>query len=1021
MQLDSYYYNDEPKTEFSIRAQAPHPAFISKSMVRKDIVVGNFNQYFYTEVGENEEGNVYIKFDRGSGKIYGRIVEKDRDEGQGWMNKIILPDENHNEIQYNYYNRNIFYGQKSTHLCRYGCYLIIKIEPNFSDDYYKNDKIIYPMTLSIKAGDAKSIITTQDDRPVVSIPLNEFIVGNALANEKEFEIFYSLIIPYDCEVINIEFLCESSYLYVNVGDKKPKINDYDFHYQVMEKYGILKINKTEILEKLKKNEVDSIKNVQLTLAIGAKYLDDGVSAKYSFRIRALRSNKIDLISLTIDQETLCKVKGTKDNCYFFISENRILDEQNNIFFHAINLPNVEFNYYASEVSKDIITNGDNAEIESYLPKKDNCKWSNNNSRANYLYIDNSEIQDKNNSYILLNLEVYMPYNNNEETITLLHTFYSYKGTILPNPYRMQLFLVNNNNLNELIFKFDNDGDDLIIRLRSVSGKGSVYWDKSDNIQINGNNINLLSDSDSDEENIYYYFNNPGDIVSLTLGKDKKDRFPLHFKNENQNIEKNNSNELPGFGFLCFYEKTVQNLNKYNYNFLNFGANSIYNFRHSDFPFMFYARIPDTEHTFDVNIKLISKTKKYLSNNMDQGEELEIEIPLYDKYKINATILKEEEVYLKNIDPTKIKMTNGKYDPIDNIFKIQFTSEKIKSCKVDGNNYVFIVIDKGTDQTLYNDITMEISLLSSNEDSYITEINKYIYGKIPKDEKKYSRYELSRVSNFYKYMRIEFSANNNNIYFTLNNFQLGEKISNIKFKENNYNLVSKTYSNGKTVTIIEFVDNKITSVFLSIFNEKNDESSNFVFKYDISDQNNFINITTVDNSIEATYEQNRSTLDITLPFIEPKLPGAKVNYIIKLIEDKDYSKNESLKTISLIDSSVNKVYKISNPQTNKKITLTEINKNTIYYVAINAYVETNTYNESFSYSYLNNPTKYENKTESKTTVIILGSVFGGVGLIGLVFLIYCLVLKKGNLIKSSKLEKLTKKMNPNSNGELIVND
>jgi hypothetical protein len=212
------------------------------------------------------------------------------------------------------------------------------------------------------------------------------------------------------------------------------------------------------------------------------------------------------------------------------------------------------------------------------------------------------------------------------------------------------------------------------------------------------------------------------------------------------------------------------------------------------------------------------------------------------------------------------------------------------------------------------------------------------------------------------MRIEFSANNNNIYFTLNNFQLGEKISNIKFKENNYNLVSKTYSNGKTVTIIEFVDNKITSVFLSIFNEKNDESSNFVFKYDISDQNNFINITTVDNSIEATYEQNRSTLDITLPFIEPKLPGAKVNYIIKLIEDKDYSKNESLKTISLIDSSVSKVYKISNPQTNKKITLTEINKNTIYYVAINAYVETNTYNESFSYSYLNNPTKYENKTE-----------------------------------------------------------
>ena len=66
--------------------------------------------------------------------------------------------------------------------------------------------------------------------------------------------------------------------------------------------------------------------------------------------------------------------------------------------------------------------------------------------------------------------------------------------------------------------------------------------------------------------------------------------------------------------------------------------------------------------------------------------------------------------------------------------------------------------------------------------------------------------------------------------------------------------------------------------------------------------------------------------------------------------------------------------------------------------------------------MKNPTQ-DKKEESNTKVIILGCVCGGVGLIGVIFLIYCLVLKKGNLIKSKKLEKLTGKINSNSNGEM----
>ena len=74
----------------------------------------------------------------------------------------------------------------------------------------------------------------------------------------------------------------------------------------------------------------------------------------------------------------------------------------------------------------------------------------------------------------------------------------------------------------------------------------------------------------------------------------------------------------------------------------------------------------------------------------------------------------------------------------------------------------------------------------------------------------------------------------------------------------------------------------------------------------------------------------------------------------------------MKTISLIESKVSKVYKISNPKDNSFITLREIYKNKIYYVAINLEVIYDNYNELFSYSYLNNPTNYTNITiEDKT--------------------------------------------------------
>ena len=167
-------------------------------------------------------------------------------------------------------------------------------------------------------------------------------------------------------------------------------------------------------------------------------------------------------------------------------------------------------------------------------------------------------------------------------------------------------------------------------------------------------------------------------------------------------------------------------------------------------------------------------------------------------------------------------------------------------------------------------------------------------------------------------------------------------------------------------------------------------------------------------LDTTQDKNRSIMNISLSQIQNITKGNKVNYIFKLFKNNSADKNEKFDSIALTDTKAIRIYKksITYPPPNDNIvTLTDIHNDTDYFVIgiVEVLVGAN-YKELFSYLCLE---KKEEKKESNTKVIILCSVLGGVVLIGVIFLIYCLVHKKGNLIKSKKLEQLTKKMNSES--------
>ena len=1007
IELDSQFYSEEPLIQLNIKSKEEIPSIISKTILRRDIIIGNYYQYYFAEIGKNEEGYVNINYDYGGGNVYGRIVKKNSDEGEGWMKKFILPNEKNNQLKYDYYNKKIYYNLEHTQNCDYGCFLFLKIEPNFSDEYFRNENIGYPISLYINSFDASTSALTQDLINSIDIQINEYIIGDTKPISGRFNDFYNFFIPYDCEEINFEFIGDSTFIFINLGNTKPNIDLSDFSLNEIGKNNILKITKNEILNKIGTTET-SIKNVQLTIAVGANYFDNGNTSLYSFRIRALRKDEIEIIPLTNEQQTICDIQGKTGNCFFFIPHHLKIDEQNNFFFHALEIPNVEFNYYAYEVDKNIITNRDYEKIKNIISNKENAKWSNKDSIGNYIYIDNSEITDKENGvYILLNLEVKAPSKIDDEKtiITLLHTSYSYKAFILPNPSTPQLFLLNNHNSNEIYLNFEPYKENLIIHIKSITGRGKVFWDLSDEIQIN------YKENNSENEN--FYLNYPDESISLTIGN--SEIFPLHFINTNKIIK--NTNNQPGFGFYIYYERESKIQNYHN---LLYGQSSLISFKDTDFPFIFYTKLLDKSHEVNINIKFNSLKSKPSSNYL-KIEETENEIPLYDEFIINGLVLNEEFIYKKksssDLIPDFSKAINGLYDPTEKIIRIQFTPDLINNYKVDGNNYLYINITKGNNNNkIYTETKIECNVFPSNNEGYFSTMNAYINGKIPYEQKGYIRYELKRINSMYKYMRIEFAANSEKIDFSLNNFKSLEDINKINFYKNNTDFVSNEFYNGKAVIIIKLNEDDIKGVYLSVFNVQNShinnekKLSNFIFKYQINENNDFIKIKPQDNAVHFNY--TRGAVNLILPDIDGISSLDEINYKVKLIPSKDMVKNENVFSISLIESKPIRIYtkKLNVLNKDQVLELIDIHNDQIYYVVINCDVIENNNEEKFSFQYIYNPTNYEEEENDKISLAIVIVIILIITIIAIIFFIVFISLKRTNLRKSIQLQELNQKLN-----------
>ena len=81
IKLGSTFVEMEPKLLISVKAvQDNNPSYLPKNKAKLDFLLGNNWQFYYTDLGKDEEGDVLVSYRRGSGRLFGKIVPKDATE-----------------------------------------------------------------------------------------------------------------------------------------------------------------------------------------------------------------------------------------------------------------------------------------------------------------------------------------------------------------------------------------------------------------------------------------------------------------------------------------------------------------------------------------------------------------------------------------------------------------------------------------------------------------------------------------------------------------------------------------------------------------------------------------------------------------------------------------------------------------------------------------------------------------------------------------------------------------------------
>jgi hypothetical protein len=915
--------------------------------------------------------------------------------------------------------------------CDEGCYVLITVQSsNLRNTNYTDERDInLPYRFTIIPRIIQGSLDKYSAIPCVTIPMNEFIVGNIeVSGGENLYYYYETVLPFESEYLMIDWQADAPILLMNVGSKKPSIEKNDYILNCTDHDHVIILPKQELIDKCKNNSVklpnpDSIRHLQLTFAVYTKKVDSLYTSVYAFKLfmpptyeskeineKTQKKEKaaVELIHIRSDQKVQCD-PGEFRTCLFAV----IFDE-GDISSHLVVHPrgqneDAEIKFMGDLVDSNEIERNNITYIVEKMPEMTG-KYNSENGR-NYIYIEKIP-KDKCLLFIV---------ESNINTIIEVLSSTSKDFFTTPNPSSPQIFALQSGNKLHLNFQTTQD---LLINIVCVSGEGFFQWE---------------------EENVRkYHLFGKDDRITLTSGTNRtEDRLnSLVAESSTYNWYKSDNS-----GFI-FYITYYPRNSEYNIDQVKAGRSTEFNYRDIKFPLHFFTPIKDKDIAVSFNFYNLYSKEKALN--------LSYNGPLFN---IWGNIITAEEAYNarmeKQLKPSRNELTvNGTSDgPFGSLY---FNYSLMEGSKYDNKSKyaLYFVVEMKDNKPKYNfnGASMEVTILkeqTSLEPGLYAPENVYINGKLSNNEIldiHYFRHKLRTDINN-PYMLVEFSAISSDIKWFISRFEFNESnIMDLPEMENKY-------KNGKRIVVFKVPDNVVNnSLYLIVYNEKKNDTNkidpklaNYVFKYMNGINKESLFKFELPNS-KVNYQRKNKTheLSFDMPFIPSE--DEYITYYVKGIYKKSMIKGERINSIAISESNGTYLQAFNTtPNNNSKISLklenieeelscikvlakgtsNAINLYTLYDV-VSVGKENCSNNEDLLPG--NKPGSNKNKGDkggkggSNNNILIIGVSVGGglILIIGLIFLFICCC--KGNKENlADKVNTISFTENRDNDDDLLASD
>ena len=439
------------------------PLYIRENKLLKDVIPSNYHHFYYTDIEESEEGNLYVNFIKGGGRVFARLVPKLFTEYKAnWHNHLMLPYffSNQDELVDIEYPYNVVQIKKEkSSICLYGCELYIGVQKSYSNGVGELAEF--------------SIYFRKNNNKMMFILPNTYISG-ILSNRNDSQKFKIGLVNY---IDNAYYIMQSTYgeMYIMKGIEST-VSRKKFDAKSETPSTVISLS----------NEMKEEEPQYASAALYVSKITQTRKSEY-FLFKVLSGKRGSMFNF-ISQENgeLCEFDAKDAKC-LLILPIKYYETARTVSLH---IKNIDSNYNAKyEIYSTVIKEEEFASYtylpDNLIPSKDNYKYTSiNQHRNDTIYIPYDSLYEGCTIYVMFAI-----YSNEANVAKVLASSKELMSSLLLGLDYVTLFYFNRTYYKRTYLTVNSKNDISYAKFHILHGEGLLKYNDNE-MKLKGDVVSL---------------------------------------------------------------------------------------------------------------------------------------------------------------------------------------------------------------------------------------------------------------------------------------------------------------------------------------------------------------------------------------------------------------------------------------------------------------------------------------------------------------------------------------------------